>query len=64
MATKRTGPKFHRETPEVRREALVDATLRCLKAYGHEGVSVRRISAAASSNESVSRASTTRRNST
>jgi TetR/AcrR family transcriptional regulator, transcriptional repressor of bet genes len=47
MATKRTGPKFHRETPEVRREALVDATLRCLKEYGHEGVSVRRISAAA-----------------
>jgi len=31
----------------VRREALVDATLRCLKQYGHEGVSVRRISAAA-----------------
>jgi len=47
MATKRSGPKFHRETPAVRREALVDATLRCLKQYGHEGVSVRRISAAA-----------------
>ena len=47
MATKRLGPKFHRETPAVRREALVDATLRCLKQYGHEGVSVRRISAAA-----------------
>jgi AcrR family transcriptional regulator len=31
----------------VRREALVDATLRCLKQFGHEGVSVRRISAAA-----------------
>jgi AcrR family transcriptional regulator len=31
----------------VRREALVEATLRCLKQYGHEGVSVRRISAAA-----------------
>ena len=47
MATKRTAPKFHRETPAVRREALVDATLRCLKQYGHDGVSVRRISAAA-----------------
>jgi AcrR family transcriptional regulator len=31
----------------VRREALVEATLRCLKEFGHEGVSVRRISAAA-----------------
>jgi TetR/AcrR family transcriptional regulator, transcriptional repressor of bet genes len=47
MATKRQGPKFRRATPEVRREALVEATLRCLKQYGHEGVSVRRISAAA-----------------
>jgi len=47
MATKRTTPKFHRETPAVRREALIDATLRCLKQYGHDGVSVRRISAAA-----------------
>src|SRR6266704_2029544 len=46
MATKRLGPKFHRETPAVRREALVEATLRCLKQYGHEGVSVRRISVA------------------
>src|SRR6202789_2976558 len=45
MATKRR--KFRRATPAVRREALVDATLRCLKQYGHEGVSVRRISAAA-----------------
>jgi AcrR family transcriptional regulator len=47
MAAKRPGPKFHRETPAVRREALVEATLRCLKQHGHEGVSVRRISAAA-----------------
>src|SRR3984957_19212797 len=45
MATKRR--KFRRATPAVRREALVDATLRCLQQYGHEGVSVRRISAAA-----------------
>ena len=47
MSTKRRVPKFHRATPAVRREALVDATLRCLKQFGHEGVSVRRISAAA-----------------
>ncbi len=47
MTTKRHIPKFHRATPAVRREALVDATLRCLKEFGHEGVSVRRISAAA-----------------
>jgi len=47
MATKRHVPKFHRATPAVRREALVDATLKCLKQFGHEGVSVRRISAAA-----------------
>jgi TetR/AcrR family transcriptional repressor of bet genes len=47
MAVKRSAPKFHREKPAVRREALVEATLRCLKEYGHEGVSVRRISAAA-----------------
>src|ERR1700687_2548341 len=47
MAIKRRIPKFRRATPQVRREALIDATLRCLKRYGHEGVSVRRISAAA-----------------
>jgi AcrR family transcriptional regulator len=47
MATRRPVPKFQRKSPAVRREALVEATLRCLKQYGHEGVSVRRISAAA-----------------
>jgi TetR/AcrR family transcriptional regulator, transcriptional repressor of bet genes len=40
-------PKFRRVTPAVRREALVAATLDCLKKYGHDGVSIRRISAAA-----------------
>lgn len=40
-------PKFRREPPEARRGALVAATLACLKKYGHDGVSVRRISAAA-----------------
>jgi AcrR family transcriptional regulator len=47
MAKKRSTPKFRRETPAARREALVEATLRCLKEFGHDGVSVRRISAAA-----------------
>jgi TetR/AcrR family transcriptional repressor of bet genes len=48
MAKKqRHVPKFRRAPPAVRREALVAATLRCLKKYGHAGVSVRRISAAA-----------------
>jgi AcrR family transcriptional regulator len=31
----------------VRREALIEATLKCLKRHGHDGASVRRISAAA-----------------
>jgi AcrR family transcriptional regulator len=44
---KRHVPKFRRAPPAVRREALVAATLRCLKTYGHDGVSVRRISKAA-----------------
>ena len=47
MKKKRDVPKFRRATPAVRREALVEATLRCLKKYGHQGASVRRISAAA-----------------
>jgi AcrR family transcriptional regulator len=40
-------PKFRREPPEARREELVAATLECLAKYGHEGVSVRKISAVA-----------------
>jgi TetR/AcrR family transcriptional repressor of bet genes len=47
MKKKRAVPKFRRATPAVRREALVEATLHCLKKYGHDGASVRRISAAA-----------------
>jgi TetR/AcrR family transcriptional repressor of bet genes len=47
MKKKRDVPKFRRATPAVRREALVEATLHCLKKYGHDGASVRRISAAA-----------------
>ena len=41
------APKFRREPPDARREALVAATLACLEKFGHEGASVRRISAEA-----------------
>src|SRR5580693_4380266 len=41
------GPKFRREPPVARREALVEATLVCLRRFGHEGMSVRQISAQA-----------------
>jgi AcrR family transcriptional regulator len=47
MAKNTHAPKFRRATPAVRREALIEATLLCLKKFGHDGVSVRRISAAA-----------------
>src|ERR1700730_2469096 len=47
MKKKRHVPKFRRATPALRREALVEATLGCLKKYGHDGISVRRISTAA-----------------
>ncbi len=40
-------PKFSRIPPEMRRDELVDATLRCLAQHGHAGVSVRKIAAAA-----------------
>jgi AcrR family transcriptional regulator len=40
-------PKFRREPPGARREELIAATLACLKRFGHDGVSVRRISAEA-----------------
>jgi AcrR family transcriptional regulator len=40
-------PKFRRESPDARREELIAATLACLKKFGHDGVSVRRISAEA-----------------
>jgi len=41
------SPRFERQLPEERRRALIVATIDCLKAHGHEGMSVRRISAAA-----------------
>jgi len=47
MAADSHIPKFQRATPAVRREALVEATLRSLREHGYEGASIRRISAAA-----------------
>jgi len=41
------APKFRRVSAAVRREDLISATLVCLQKFGHEGVSVRRISAEA-----------------
>jgi TetR/AcrR family transcriptional regulator, transcriptional repressor of bet genes len=40
-------PRFARKPPEVRRQALIDATIECLKRYGHDGLSIRTISAQA-----------------
>jgi TetR/AcrR family transcriptional regulator, transcriptional repressor of bet genes len=40
-------PKFRRAPPTVRREALIEATLACLRKHGHEGASARRIAAEA-----------------
>ena len=47
MVGRQRMAKFHRATPIVRREALVEATLRSLEEFGHDGTSIRRISAAA-----------------
>ncbi|MGH8200097.1 MAG: TetR/AcrR family transcriptional regulator [Steroidobacteraceae bacterium] len=47
MAREQQQPKFRRAPPTVRREALIEATLACLRKWGHEGLSVRRIGAAA-----------------
>jgi TetR/AcrR family transcriptional regulator, transcriptional repressor of bet genes len=47
MARAAPKPRFARQPPEVRRQALVDATIECLKRYGHEGLSIRTISAQA-----------------
>jgi TetR/AcrR family transcriptional regulator, transcriptional repressor of bet genes len=40
-------PRFERQAAGDRREALVDAAIESLKRYGYEGLSVRRIAAAA-----------------
>jgi AcrR family transcriptional regulator len=43
----REGPKYRRVSAAARRQSLIDATLACLRRFGHDGVSVRRIGAAA-----------------
>lgn len=43
----RTKTPFTRQLPQDRRRALIDATIASLKQSGHEGLSVRRIAAAA-----------------
>jgi TetR/AcrR family transcriptional repressor of bet genes len=40
-------PRFERQSPQERRQALIEATIASLKLHGHEGLSVRRISAQA-----------------
>jgi AcrR family transcriptional regulator len=40
-------PRFARQPPPVRRQALIEATIECLKRYGHDGLSIRTISAQA-----------------
>jgi AcrR family transcriptional regulator len=40
-------PRFERQIPAQRRQALIDATIECLKRYGHDGLSIRTISAQA-----------------
>ncbi len=40
-------PRFERQLPQTRRAALIAATIECLKRYGHEGLSIRTISAQA-----------------
>ena len=47
MARAAPKPRFARQPPEVRRQALIDATIECLKRHGHEGLSIRTISAQA-----------------
>ncbi|HEY7888584.1 MAG TPA: TetR family transcriptional regulator C-terminal domain-containing protein [Steroidobacteraceae bacterium] len=47
MAKEQQTPKFRRAAATVRREALIEATLACLRKYGHDGLSVRRIGAEA-----------------
>jgi TetR/AcrR family transcriptional repressor of bet genes len=40
-------PSFERQLPQERRQALIEATIESLKRHGHDGLSVRRISAQA-----------------
>jgi TetR/AcrR family transcriptional regulator, transcriptional repressor of bet genes len=40
-------PRYERQLPAQRRQALIGATIECLKRHGHEGLSIRTISAQA-----------------
>ncbi|MGH7878229.1 MAG: transcriptional regulator BetI [Candidatus Binataceae bacterium] len=40
-------PRFERQLPQARRAALIAATIECLKRRGHDGLSIRTISAQA-----------------
>jgi TetR/AcrR family transcriptional repressor of bet genes len=44
---KNATPRFERKLPDERRLALIEATIECLKKFGHDGLSIRRISAQA-----------------
>jgi TetR/AcrR family transcriptional repressor of bet genes len=44
---RRIGPRYRRVPAAARRQLLVEATLKCLRRHGHEGLSVRRIGAMA-----------------
>ena len=47
MSARASKPRYERQVASDRREALVEAAIESLKRYGHEGLSVRRIAAAA-----------------
>jgi TetR/AcrR family transcriptional repressor of bet genes len=44
---KAAGPRFERKLADDRRKILIEATIACLKRYGHDGLSIRRISSEA-----------------
>ncbi len=46
-AVEERRPRFRRQLPQQRRAALIAATIECLKRYGHDGLSIRTISAQA-----------------
>src|SRR2546430_7256606 len=52
-AARARRPRFERQLPQQRRQALIDATIECLKRYGHEGLSIRTISAQAGDRKST-----------
>ncbi len=47
MSAPQRAPRFRRRLPAERRLALIEATIQCLKRFGHDGLSIRTISAQA-----------------